>query len=72
MNWKRFGWTCLLLGLIGEYLSLQAWWLIGANMSDWLGWFIPPQAIADLLDHAGTLVWLGIAVLIAYKMESKC
>ena len=67
MNWKRLGITCIALGLIGEFLGLQAWWYIGRNIADLYGWFIPPQTIADLLDSAGPIIWLGIAILIARR-----
>ena len=73
MKLKRIGWSCLIVGVVGEMLEKIAWWKIGGILSAGVLKTYPlHRLLADFLDSAGTVAWLGIALLIvAYTTKDR-
>ena len=61
----------MIVGIVGELLEKIAWWKIGSILSTGVLKTYPlHRLLADFLDSAGTVAWLGIALLVvAYTMK---
>ncbi len=66
MNWKRLGFTLLIIGILGEVVGSWAWntILTGPEPPYWSQTKYYAD-FASLANSAARLLWFGVAVLIA-------